>query len=291
MNDRDTKINGTWNTAAPPSGERLIQAVNTILVELHRKRVAQRGPDASGLFSHYAALLEKGALLRVDEIEAFRLVREVLPAYGEYVVLRAGLGELAFLLGGAGLRVAACEPNAARFEALKEGMAHLVDSKIVERQAFRIVFDFLADGFQDHPVLGVATDFVFDLPLEKDANFCRQLGQLDGLLINPRLFIRLRETPSERQAVNDFLRSLGFTEAREYERQQMVHFVRPSVKREAAVTDGRPGTTAPPVQGFDDLVQRLVSFPPAMPSARPGTTWVERRVKKFNLRSALGSDE
>lgn len=271
--------------------DRLIQAVNATLVELHTKRLALRGADASGLFNHYAALLEKGALLRSDEIEAFRLVREVLPAYREYVVLRAGLGELAFLLGAAGLHVAACEPNAARFEALKEGMAHLVGLKIVKRQAFRIVFDFVADGFEARPVLGVATDFVFDLPLEENATFCRRLQQLDGLLINPRLFIRLRETPSEQRAVEAFLHSQGFTEIRKFERQQMIHFVRPSVTRALAATASPAIDAVPSGLGLDGVVQHLVSLAPPMPPARTGTTWVDRRGRKFNLRFAFGDDE
>lgn len=292
VSDKISKINETGrNRVSAPGGDRLIEAVNAALVELHTRRVAQRGADASGLFSHYAALLEKGTLLRTDEIEAFHLVQEVLPAYGEYVVLRAGLGELAFLLGGAGLRVAACEPNAARFEALREGLAHIVGSKMVDQQTFRIIFDFVTDAFEAGPVLGVATDFVFDLPLEDDASFCRRLQRLDGLLINPRLFIRLRQTPSERQAVEVFLRSLGFTEVREFGPQQMAHFARPSVKGELAAANGLSTGADPSGLGFDRVVQRLVSLAPAMPPAQAGTTWVERRGRKVNLRSALGDDE
>lgn len=292
VSNKGSKTNETArNRTAAVGRDRLIQAVNTTLVELHAKRVAEQGADASGLFSHYAALLKKGAFLRTDEIEAFRLVREALPAYGEYVVLRAGLGELAFLLGGAGLRVIACEPNAARFAALREGMAHFVGLKIVDRQIVRIVCDFVADGFEARPVLGVATDFVFDLPLEENATFCRRLRQLDALLINPRLFIRLRETPSARRAVEAFLHSQGFTEVREFGQQQMVHFIRPSVERRVSVADGRSTASASAMQGFDDVVQRLVSLAPAMPPTRPGTTWVERRSRKFNLRSALDDDE
>jgi hypothetical protein len=179
------------------------------------------------LFSHYAALVRGGAILRIDEIQAFKLVREALPLYAGYAVLRAGLGELAFLINGAGLPVTACEPNAARVEALKAGLGQLVTSKMVDGKIFTIAPGFLPDRVDVRPLLGVATDFVFDLPLEQDQAFCRGLRQFDGLLINPRLFIRLREQPSEQRALTAFLQSLGFAEARKFPIEQMVYFARP----------------------------------------------------------------
>lgn len=271
--------------------DQLIQTVNAALLELHRSRVARQGADGAGLFSHYAALLDEGMLFRAEEIEAFRLVQEVLPAYGEYVVLRAGLGELAFLLNGAGRRVAACEPNAARFQALEAGLAQLVGARIVDGRRFRIAADFVAERSKARPVLGVATDFVSGLALEDDDEFCRRLRQLDGLLINPRLFIRLRETPSERRAVAAFLHSLGFTDVRAFDRMEMAYFVRPATKQALPAADVDARTGGQPAPDFDDVVRRLVSLAPALPPARAGTTWVGRRGRKVDLRSALGDDE
>lgn len=151
----------------------LIRKVDAALVELHGKRMAELGVDGSGLFSHYAELLRQGAILRADEIHAFKLVREAVPAYGAYAVLRAGLGELAFLINSAGLRVTACEPNAVRVEALKAGLGHLAASKMVDAKIFTIAPGFVPARVDVRPLLGVATDFVFDLPLEQDQAFCR----------------------------------------------------------------------------------------------------------------------
>ncbi|MDP1965606.1 MAG: hypothetical protein Q8K93_25785 [Reyranella sp.] len=281
----------------PLHAAQLVRKVAAALVDLHRRRLSELGIDGSGLFAHYAGLLSQGDILRADEIQAFKLVREALPVYGGYAVLRAGLGELAFLINGAGLRVTACEPNGARVEALKAGLDHLVASKMVDGERFAIAPEFVPDRVDARPLLGVATDFVFDLPLEQDHAFCRGLRQFDGLLINPRLFIRLREQTSEQRAVTAFLQSLGFAEVKKFPTEQMVYYVRPPDDQEQTSKGLSTISAEPAPQGaaggteFDALVKRLMALVPPAPSPGTGTTWIERRVRKFDLRSAFGDDE
>ena len=281
----------------PLHAAQLVRKVDAALVEFHGRRISELGVDGSGLFTHYAELLSQGAILRADEIQAFRLVCEAFPMYGGYAVLRAGLGELAFLLNGAGLRVTACDPNAARIEALKAGLDHLVALKLVDGETFGIASGFVPDRAEAQPLLGVATDFAFDLPLEQDPDFCRGLRQFDGLLINPRLFIRLRERPGEQRAVNDFLQSLGFAETTRFVAEQMVYFARapgaqepvsperPSLSVQAALAEGAADAA------FDALVERVMALVPPAPPLGAGSTWVERRVRRFDLRSTFGNDE
>lgn len=280
----------------PLHAAQLVRKVDAALVELHGRRLSELGIDGSGLFSHYAGLLSQEAILRTDEIGAFKLVREELPLYAGYAVLRAGLGELAFLINSAGLRVTACEPNAARVAALKAGLGSLVASKVVDGKIFTIAPGFVPDRVDARPLLGIATDFVFDLSLEQDQAFCRGLQQFDGLLINPRLFIRLREQPSEQRAVTEFLQSLGFAEAKKFPHEQMVYFARPPVEQDqalkgpATISDEAAPQGSVAESGIEVLVERLMALVPPAASPGMGTTWIERRVRKFDLRSAFGDE-
>lgn len=282
---------------SPLHAAQLVRKLDGALVEFHRRRLSDLGVDGSGLFAHYEGLLSQGRVLRPDELHAFRLVREALPMYGGYAVLRAGLGELAFLFNGAGLRVTACDPNAARIAALKAGLDHLVALKLVDSETFSVASGFVPDRAEARPLLGVATDFAFNLPLEQDPDFCRGLRQFDGLLINPRLFIRLRERPAEQRALSDFLQSLGFAETATFAAEQMVYFARspaaqepvlpetPSVSTQAAHASGAAEAA------FDALVEGVMALVRPAPPPGAGSTWVERRVRRFDLRSTFGNDE
>lgn len=289
--------NGVASATVPTDVNRLVGEVNADLIAAHGKRRAELGVDGSGLFNHYSGLLDSGSFLRGNELNAFKLIRETLPAYAEYAVLRAGLGELAFLLERAGLRATACEPNAARFEALVAGVEHCKSSGLEERGRFRTVAAFLPDKALERPLLGVATDFVFNLQLEGDEAFRRGLRRLDGLLVSPRLFIRLRETPLEQRAVITFLRSLGFTEITEFPALHMVYVTRPAGERAPSSDDAEAGSESasepksPEAAAFDTLVERVMSLVPPATQSNTGSTWVERRIREFDMKSAFGNDE
>src|SRR5262249_54567652 len=209
------------------------------------------------------------------------------PAFGEYAVLRAGLGELALLLRAAGLRVVACEANAKRFEALAAGCDRIAGDAEQE-VGLRLVEAFLPDTVLERPALRIATDFAYNLDLESDEAFRRGLRQFDALLVNPRLFIRVRDSPSEQRAAISFLRLLGFTNITEYLSEELVLAARP------------PGHVADDVSrfpdaasdaGFEALLTAAMALVPAAARHRAATTWIERRIRVFDMKSAYGTGE
>jgi hypothetical protein len=202
--------------------DRLVREVNDTLIEVHSRRMAELGLDGSGLFEHYARLIDQGAILRTIDLQALKIVGERLPKFGEYAVLRAGLGELAFVLGGLGLNVVACEPNMLRFGALSAGLDHFKASKIVNREFVRTENDFVPAAAGSSPTLGIAIDFAFDRQLEDDENFLRGLEQFDALLFDPRLFIWIRTSESAQRDALSLLQSLGFAEIVEFPEAQLV---------------------------------------------------------------------
>jgi hypothetical protein len=222
----DLKIDAENRGAAGPAlaavdVDCLVREVNDTLIEVHIKRMAELGMDASGLFEHYARLIAQGAIVRSTDLQALSLIGENLPPFGEYAVLRAGLGELAFLLGGLGVNVVACEPNTARFQALTAGLDRL-KSKMDWQGYVRAENRFMPSVGERRPTLGIATDFAFDRRLEDDEGFLRGFEQFDALLINPRLFIWTRESSAEQRDAVSLLRSLGFVEVTEFPETHLV---------------------------------------------------------------------
>lgn len=274
----------------------LADAINEVLVAFHRKRLAQLGTDRSGLFSHYASLLDQGSLLRPDEIGTAHLILNALPAYDEYAVFRAGLGELAFLLNAAGQDVVACEPNDGRFVALRDGFEHLADAGLLDADRIRLSAEFATGpaggtgAAVPRSMLGIATDFAFDLPLEEDGRFRESLRQLDGLIVCPRLFIRLRQSPDEQRRASDFLGTLGFEEGERFAREQLVHFAQ--TRRAAAPHAAQDvAQRAPQDMPQGPLLDRVMAHVPPYQPPKGKTTWVERRTADFALASAFGADK
>lgn len=281
--------------ASPLDVDRLVKDVNAALIALHTRRLNELGPDASGLYAHYEMLLGRGSIIREYEAKVFKLLRTALPSYDEYAVLRAGLGELAFLIGEAGLRVTACESDQRRFEAMVAGLRYLTASSPALTDRIRAVRAYAPDQASDRSSLAVATDFVLGLSLESDENFRRQLRGFDALFICPRLFLRTRNSLSEQRSVIEFLRHLGFTRLIDFPEDQMVYAARPpgtakpGSRETTAEHDSGASAKSPEELGFDALVERLMSVVPDASPAATGSTWIERRVRKFNLRSAFGS--
>jgi hypothetical protein len=264
----------------------LVYQVNRHLLDVHTVRLAELGADESGLYDHYVNLVNGGAVLCAPEIQAFTLVSEALPAFNEYVVLRAGLGELALLLNQAGLPAVACEMNAKRFEALAAGCER-IDRRGEEKPRFQLVEGYLPHTIGLRPALGIATDFVYNLDLESDREFRRRLRQLDAVLLNPRLFIRVRESATQQRAALDFLRDLGFTEITEYPGAALLLAARPPGRS----ADSVPASGEMASDDFDSLVQAAISLvPKEVPQDSP-TTWVKRRVREFDMKSAFGNGE
>lgn len=280
---------------SPVDTDQLVREVDAALMSLHAARLKELGPDASGLYSHYEMLLGRGAILRDYEIGAFRRLRDALPPYEEYAVLRAGLGELAFLIGGAGHQVTAYEPDQRRFEAVMAGVKHLGAANAGLRERLRAVQAYVPAQVSGRSSLGVATDFAVNLPLENDEIFRSRLRQLDALFISPRLFIRTRNSLAEQRAAIEFLRFLGFTRIVDFPEEQMVYAARPAGAGKPTPGDSAheddAAATPRSEPGFDGLIQRVMATVPPAAATDSGSTWVERRISDFGMRSAFGSKE
>lgn len=94
-----------------PTLRELGEEVNRDLCALHGARRAELGETKSGLFQHYSVLLDRGRLVGKAEVETVSTLIDQSVQAKEYVVLKAGLGEVALLLALTGNNVTACEPH------------------------------------------------------------------------------------------------------------------------------------------------------------------------------------
>ncbi len=99
--------------------------LNAALVSLHRRRSADEGTDASGLYALYQTLVDMEQLVGRREWTVADFIENEMPAYDLYVVFRAGLGELALLIAMSGRRVIASEPHPLRRRAIGAGRIEL----------------------------------------------------------------------------------------------------------------------------------------------------------------------
>ncbi len=200
----------------------LCRRVNQALVETHRPRLAELGESRSGLYSHYARLLEQARLIGSREQAALQLIERHLPAYDSYAVIRAGLGELALLIAASGRRAAAFEPDAQRREAIEAGRDRLVAKGLIAPEALTVHATLMPDAPLPGAVLGIGLDASQVREEAAAAPHVEKAGVFAALLIDPRLFIRLREDPSEQDRLVEYLGSLGFGARRDYFGDELV---------------------------------------------------------------------
>lgn len=186
--------------------------INETLVELHRQRLSL-GVNESGLYAHYKGLLDMKAIAGPAVAKLASIVIDVLPGFEEYHVLRAGLGELAFVLSSLGLTTTAYEPNAARFEAMKAGLARLgADDPIVAR-CLTIHGTALPDLPVPNRILGLAHHLI-GYPSEQQDQVLARLARYGALLINPIDFLFNRPSAQEQDELLAKLDALGFRNIR-----------------------------------------------------------------------------
>ena len=95
------------------------KSINDQLVRFADARLAERGLSESGLYEHYKRLLDQRDLV-APRIPAAQAICEFLPRFGRYVVLRAGLGELGFVIAAAGAPVDMFEGTRTRLRAIRD---------------------------------------------------------------------------------------------------------------------------------------------------------------------------
>lgn len=279
--------------ASGPSvdGDRVKQ-LNEALVEIHSRRLADLGTDESGLFKSYAKLVGDGSVVRKHELEVLELIGSELPAFEEYVVLRAGLGELALLLETAGLRTQACEANGRRFAALTASVDRLARTDVPDDRRLLTTCGFLPNAVRAHPALAVTVDFGYNVPLENDPEFQRRLRQFTGILFAPRSFMHYRQSEAEQQAGIDYLRALGFSDFTEFARLNLMFATLDTSAASVASPATVKAAPAPASSGgFGGFVERVMSLVPEAPPPAGTSTWVDRRIRQFDMKSAFGNRE
>jgi hypothetical protein len=190
--------------------------INAALVALHRERLRRMGSTDSGLYAHYERLLEQEAIVGPRERAAMALLEAHTPDYPLYAVLRAGLGELAFLIAASGRRVHAFEPNPRRRAAIEAGIDHLQSIGLIEAGAVSVAAALSPTSAFTAPALGVALDASEVRDEAAAAPHMARMAQFSALLIDPRLFLRVRPTNEEEEGVLADLAGLGFNRRRDY---------------------------------------------------------------------------
>lgn len=190
----------------------VVETVDAALGPIHAARLAELGPDGSGLFDHYAALLEAGSLFRSGDLDRLAWVLNRMPAYDRYVVYRAGLGEMALALALAGRRVVAWEAHPARRAALEAGQAAL-SGAVRAAGGELVVAGRDPESIPSDPSetsLGLAFDLLASFRGADDAEAVRRLFGVNALLYEPRLFLRARDPDAADGEARALLAVAGF---------------------------------------------------------------------------------
>lgn len=209
-------------TVAEASVEALQATFNELLLCCHRERLARLGPAASGLYAHYAGLVERGTIVDPGHAEIARRVGEVMPRFARCHVLRAGLGEVAFLLAGLGNATLACEPNRNRLAALRDGLSFLRERGIALASDFEAI-EAVVPEVRSADTLAVATELVFTLTLEKEQEIMSQLAGYGAILLDRINFLQVRGTEEEQEAALELLRRHGFSSIHRFPSSRLVY--------------------------------------------------------------------
>ncbi len=210
--------------------------VNSTLMQLHTERVASMGVDESGLYAHYKGLLDKGQLAGPSESMLGQLLLDVLPRFECYDVLRAGLGEMAFLLARLGLRVGGYEPNPNRFAAMYSGMVKFGNDDPDMMRRITIGQTVVPDVPPKSDTIGVVHHLIGFRPDQEDG-LLDQLANYDALLLDPRIFVFSRKTEQEKAAITESLRKRGFTQVREFPSHSYTYYAKAGVRMIGAISE------------------------------------------------------
>ncbi len=183
------------------------------LAEAHLPRLQKLGATRSGLHDYYANLIGERATPGNYEVQMMGRLVDHLPAFDTYFVMQAGIGELALWLAMNGRRVVAHELFADRREALQVGIDHLVAKGLLDRSMIDVCPGIAEPVVNDGRCVGVATSLLLaaDDAWKGKAEAFRGL---DALLVEPRLFLRMRSDDGSQAEAIQFLADLGLDRAR-----------------------------------------------------------------------------
>ena len=208
------------------SGNVALQAVasalNVLLVSFHRQRLAQSNIDESGLYAHYAALLERNQIVSKQGVDLANLMLHHLPEFDSYDVLKAGLGEVAFLLAAFGRQAVALDPFRTRFSAIVAGAEHLHVCGFLGHR-LRIQEGIVSARIEQGRTLAVADQLAITVSAQEEEEILKRLEAYDAILFCPSLLVRPRQGAAEEEAVLDRFRRAGFTLIRDYPHLNVVY--------------------------------------------------------------------
>ncbi|MDQ2860652.1 MAG: hypothetical protein M3T55_08000 [Pseudomonadota bacterium] len=204
----------------------LVERLNLELAALHRARLGRLGPEASGLYDHYVALLERGPLIGARERAVLELIHTCLPSHGGYCVLRASLGETALLLAASGLAVTAVEPRFNRRRAIEAGLRHLAAADLIDGALPRVSASLALATPMAAGTLGVGLNVGLVAGDPETAAEIERMAAFGALLIDPAFFFRPPSDGTERPGLEETLAALGFAHRRDYPADGLAWFHR-----------------------------------------------------------------
>lgn len=182
--------------------------INETLVDVHKQRLVL-GVDESGLYAHYKNLLDRNSIAGSEIASLANLVVNRLPKFEEYHVLRAGLGELAFVLSSLEFKTVGFEPNTARFEGMKAGLARLGADDPQIARCITIHNTAIPEVPAPNRTLALAHHLIGYTPAQEE-QVLSQLSRYGALLITPAKFVVNRPTIQEQDQLLARLTALGF---------------------------------------------------------------------------------
>lgn len=225
--DRSAPPSPVGTVSSTPANATLVgAALNTALITLHRERVSKLGVDGSGLHQHYAVMLEQRTLLRQSELVIAEIILNFLPRFERYDVLRAGLGELAFLLSAFGCKTTAFDPFASRIGAIKAGIEHLRDCRFPNSEQLDSGLVVVPELTGSENALAVACLLTLTLSAEEEEAMLARLEKYRAVLFYPSALIRARPTAADQEALVERFRRAGFTHFKEYPGPGLVYCAR-----------------------------------------------------------------
>lgn len=212
-------VDGTSAASAPVTGgpnpaddTQSATRINDSLVRLHERRVAL-GVNESGLYAHYKSLLDQKSIVGRDVTMTANLIANHLPKFDHYHVLRAGLGELAFVLASLGLPATGYDPNGPRFGAMSAGLEQLYEDHPELVRRVTIGRATIPIPPSQGRTLAVARHLSgFNRAAEDKA--LSDLSTYSAVLIKPSIFLYGQNSEAEQDRLLARLQAVGFKEAR-----------------------------------------------------------------------------
>jgi hypothetical protein len=238
------------------------ERVNNTLLQLHQDRVDKLGVDKSGLYVHYKGLLDGRRIADQQICSLAALILNLLPRFDAYHVLRAGLGELAFVLASTGLQVAGFDPDSGRFAAMTAGRDVLCKDDPELGRRLTVARGSIPSINKNNRTLAIAHHLI-GYKTEQQEAVLAELSSYAAVLIDPRIFLFPRKSQEEQDATIEDMKSRGFIHVREFPQLGIAFCSKP----EALSAQETDGAAAPSLEPAN----RQLSYPKAMP--RLGRTW------------------